>query len=222
MNTTSPQPELTALLQVLGCESSSWPAELELKDLLTQAEDLGGVWRLLRQLAVALGCSEKGEHFIFKLQQRLAAIASQSLAEEPVRVLCLASLEPLAVQGTWWPELLEMAGAHPLLSELGRPLRPLSLESVCQADPELLVLMLQGLDLSQMAAVWADCCAQPTWQALRAVQAQAVYLIDARAYLQPGPGLAEALEVLAEIVQPDLFDFGHQGRSWCRWLGRSD
>jgi iron complex transport system substrate-binding protein len=31
---------------------------------------------------------------------------------------------------------------------------------------------------------------------------------------RPGPRLVESLEILAEILHPGEFDFGHRGRGW--------
>jgi len=40
-----------------------------------------------------------------------------------------------------------------------------------------------------------------------------------RFFHRPGPSLVESLEILAEIVHPDGFDFGHRGNDWIRWEG---
>jgi iron complex transport system substrate-binding protein len=56
---------------------------------------------------------------------------------------------------------------------------------------------------------------QPFWSALRAVRDARVYLVDANHYFsRPGPRLVDSLEILAEILHPDVFDFGHAGRGW--------
>jgi iron complex transport system substrate-binding protein len=55
------------------------------------------------------------------------------------------------------------------------------------------------------------------WPDLGAVRAGRVFITDGNQYFnRPGPRLAESLEILAELLHPDLFDFGHQGRGWER------
>ena len=45
-----------------------------------------------------------------------------------------------------------------------------------------------------------------------------VALADGNAYFnRPGPRLVESIEILAEILHPDRFDFGHAGSAW-QWL----
>jgi iron complex transport system substrate-binding protein len=59
---------------------------------------------------------------------------------------------------------------------------------------------------------------RPEWQALRAVRAGEVYLTDGNQYFnRPGPRLAESVEILAEILHPDTFSFGHEGTGWQRF-----
>ena len=41
---------------------------------------------------------------------------------------------------------------------------------------------------------------------------------DGNAYFnRPGPRVVEALEILAELLHPGRFDFGHDGRGWIHW-----
>jgi len=58
---------------------------------------------------------------------------------------------------------------------------------------------------------------RPDWRALQAVRNGRVYVTDGNQYFnRPGPRIAESLEILAEILHPDHFDFGHEGRGWER------
>ena len=42
-----------------------------------------------------------------------------------------------------------------------------------------------------------------------------VYLLDGNQYFnRPGPRLVESLEILAEILHPTAFRFGHEGGGW--------
>jgi iron complex transport system substrate-binding protein len=49
------------------------------------------------------------------------------------------------------------------------------------------------------------------------VQNGQVYLADGNQYFnRPGPRLVEALEMLAEILHPSAFHFGHEKIGWQR------
>ena len=56
---------------------------------------------------------------------------------------------------------------------------------------------------------------QPGWDDMKAVRDGKVYVADGNQYFnRPGPRLAETLEILAEILHPGKFDFGHRGVGW--------
>jgi iron complex transport system substrate-binding protein len=58
---------------------------------------------------------------------------------------------------------------------------------------------------------------KPEWPRLRAVRNGCVYLADGNQYFnRPGPRLVESLEILAEMLHPRAFSFGHEGRGWQR------
>lgn len=155
--------------------------------------DLGSIWQALRSLAESWGLGPEAERLIFKLQQRLAFVASQSLSETPVPVLCLLATAQgwQILRSPWLQEVLEMAGGSPLL--------PADLQSALPPDTH--VICFGSLD------------APPVVQARHRFQVPA-----GTALLLPGSRLPDLLEVLAEILQPELFDFGHQGRHWQNWL----
>lgn len=57
--------------------------------------------------------------------------------------------------------------------------------------------------------------ALPGWDRLRAAREGRVFLADGHLFFnRPGPRLVESLEILAEILHPAEFRFGHQGSGW--------
>lgn len=184
------------------------------KILSLSAQDLGGVWDDLRQLAQGLGVLDQGDRLIFRLQQRLAKIAG-GVHDTQRRVLCLEWLDPLMGAGNWVPELVEMAGGIPLLGQVGEHSEWINWQQILAADPEVIILSPCGFSLAQIQANLVVLTASPEWQSLKAVQNQAVYLVDGNQYLnRPGPRLADSAEILAEIIHPADFDYGYRGQAW--------
>jgi len=55
----------------------------------------------------------------------------------------------------------------------------------------------------------------PHWAFLRAVKTGQVYVTDGNQYFnRPGPRLVDSVEILAEILQPELISPQHQGQGW--------
>ena len=58
---------------------------------------------------------------------------------------------------------------------------------------------------------------KPQWARLQAVRSGRVYLTDGNQYFnRPGPRLVESLEILADLLHPSVYDFGHEGTGWQR------
>jgi iron complex transport system substrate-binding protein len=58
------------------------------------------------------------------------------------------------------------------------------------------------------------------WQNLRAVREGRVFVADGNAYFnRPGPRLVESTEILAEVLHPDVCDFGRRGKAFVPFAG---
>ena len=52
------------------------------------------------------------------------------------------------------------------------------------------------------------------WQGTPAVQQDNVYIVQPEVFRSPGMNFIEDLEILAEILHPGYFIFGHESRAW--------
>ena len=117
--------------------------------------------------------------------------------------------------GNWVPELVTIAGGENLLSERGHHSPWLEWSHLVAADPDLLVLMPCGWSIFRTRAERHWLTARPEWSSLRAVRDGRVFVADGHHYFnRPGPRLLDSAEILAEILHPDLYDFGHRDTGW--------
>ena len=119
--------------------------------------------------------------------------------------------------GNWMPELVEMAGGNDVFGSAGRHSAWLSWETLRSEDPDVLVVFPCGFSLERVEREIGLLTSLPGWSGLSAVSTGRVYLAEANQYFnRPGPRLAETLEILAEILHPEAFAFGHEGMAWKR------
>jgi iron complex transport system substrate-binding protein len=177
---------------------------------------LADVWADLRRVADALGVPERGAELVSRLRQRMTAISdrAQALPERPT-VACIEWIEPLMAAGNWMPELIEMAGGVNLFGVAGKHSPWLNWEELREKDPDVILILPCGFDIARSRKEIRGLTQRPEWSNMRAVQSQRVYLTDGNQYFnRPGPRLAESLEILAEVLHPAVFQFGHQGPGW--------
>jgi iron complex transport system substrate-binding protein len=177
---------------------------------------LDDIWTDIRNVADAIGATERGRGLIAELQARLAAIADATarLPSRP-RVACVEWIDPLMAGGNWIPELVTMAGGTCLFGEAGKHSPWMEWEDLRAADPDAIVVLPCGFDIARTRREMPALTERPGWRDLRAVRESRVYLTDGNQYFnRPGPRIAESLEILAEILHPDQFQFGHEGVGW--------
>lgn len=177
---------------------------------------LATVWDDFARVAAALDAEAAGAALIAGLQTRIEGIAAraEALRARP-RVACIEWIEPLMAAGNWIPELVALAGGEDLFGVAGAHAPWIEPAALAQADPDVIVLMPCGFGLARVAEEVTALQAQPFWSELKAVRDARVYLVDANHYFsRPGPRLVDSLEILAEVLHPGDFDFGHAGRGW--------
>ena len=180
---------------------------------------LSEVWASFAAVAEAAGVPERGAALAAELTERVGNLGEQtaSLGTRP-RLACVEWLDPLMSAGNWMPELVALAGGRSLLGRTGAHSPVIRFEEL--ADADAILVLPCGFDLPRTRSELPLLTARPGFAALRAARAGRVYVADGNQYFnRPGPRLVESLEILAEILHPDRFAFGHEGRGWARVSG---
>ena len=183
-----------------------------------QPNALEDVWKDILRVAEALGVSRRGQELVLRLRSRMTAIEERAQSLPRRRsVACIEWIDPLMASGNWMPELVKMAGGHNLFGEAGQHSPRLEWLEVEAADPEVILILPCGFDIARTRKEVPVLARKFGWKNLRAVQEGHVYLLDGNQYFnRPGPRLAESLEILAEVIYPEAFPFGHEGTGWQR------
>jgi iron complex transport system substrate-binding protein len=199
------------LEQALCTWTGAQPAMVSL-----EPNDLTDVWNDIRRVGESLGVQERAEKLIGSLTERLAAIRDQAReARSRPSVAAIEWLGPLMAGGNWMPELIEIAGGSALFAKAGEHSNWLEWATLIEADPEVLLLLPCGFKIAQTIRDLKVLTENPAWSSLRAVKEGRVYLIDGHHFFnRPGPRLVESAEIVAEILHPDRFGFGHRGTGW--------
>lgn len=193
--------------------TSSRPAIVSL-----EPNSLADVWADIRRVGVSLGAGERAEDLIANLQQRLDDISARAQTSDVrPRVAYVEWIEPLMAGGNWMPELIEMAGGVNLFGEAGKHSPWMTWEELVAADPDVIFIAPCGFDIRRTVDETPPLTGKPDWRNLKAVRSGRVVAADGNQYFnRPGPRLAESLEILAEVLHPGLFHFGHEKTGWVR------
>ncbi|MGH9815203.1 MAG: cobalamin-binding protein [Candidatus Acidiferrales bacterium] len=181
-----------------------------------EPDSLDDVWRDIRRVATAFGAPARGEELVAELQQRMSAVqATAAKFPQRLTVACIEWIDPLMAAGNWMPELVEMAGGVNLFGVAGKHSPWMTWEELRAKDPDVIVVLPCGFDIARSRQEMPALTQRPDWRELRALCNSRVYIADGNQYFnRPGPRLADSLEILAEILHPSAFSFGHKGAGW--------
>jgi iron complex transport system substrate-binding protein len=177
--------------------------------LALHAHDFEGMFADLRELAAALG--KDAGPLEQSLRRRIEAVRRKTRKLPRRRVFCMEWLDPVFASGHWVPEMVEMAGGRDPLASQGKESRRVEWAAVVEAAPETLILMPCGLSRKQTLRELRGVMARPGWGSIPAVRSGEVYHADGPSYFNgAGPRLVEGLEILAEILHPQVFPRRHR------------
>ena len=179
---------------------------------------LDDVFTDMQRVADALGTSARGVELVASLRARLSAIAERARNAAPrPRVATIEWIDPLMAAGNWMPTLVEMAGGSNLFGTAGEHSPWMKFDELAAKDPDVILISPCGFNMDRAAKDMPMLTELAEWPQLSAVRNRRVFMADGNQYFnRPGPRIAESLEILAEIVHPELFQFGHEGSGWRR------
>ena len=177
-----------------------------------------GILDTIRQVGEATGTTARAASLVRELEEQADAIEVRArTASGRPRVFAMEWLDPPFTAGHWVPELVRRAGGRDDLARDGCPSTEIPWRRIADYDPEIIVLMPCGFTLGRTLEEFAHIALPEEWNGLRAVQSGCVYAVHGSAYFnRPGPRIVTGLQILAEIIHPEIFRRTTPPEAWQR------
>ena len=175
--------------------------------LSLEPTSLAAILDTIAQVGGATGTEALAAQVVTDLKTRIATVEEQARAtEERPRVFTMEWMDPPFAGGHWVPEMVRLAGGTAGIVPEGQPSREVTWDEIVAFDPEIIVVMPCGYHLDALELEFRMTPFPAAWGDLKAVRRGQVYAVDATAYFsRPGPRAVDGLEVMAEIIHPELF-----------------
>jgi len=169
--------------------------------------DLSEVLSDIEVVGEAAGRKRQAEALVTGLKQRIERVRERGAGSDlRPRVACIEWLDPIYNAGHWVPEMVELAGGIDGLGEKGERSKKIEWERVRAFAPEVLVLLPCGFDVARSLKEASLLSHHDGWNELPAVKSGRVYAVNGSAYFnRSGPRLIDGLEILAQIIHPEIF-----------------
>ncbi len=186
------------------------------KVISLQPNIITDLWADIERVADQLGAESRSLVEDLEARVKICAQKTQKLSimERP-NVACIEWIDPLMIAANWIPELVTFAGGQCLFSVAGKNAPQVTWETLVATNPEVIIFMPCGFDLERTRTEAMLLKSRPEWQNLYAVQSGRVYVTDGNSYFnRPGPRLVDSVEILAEILHPEIFEYGYKTQGW--------
>ena len=168
---------------------------------------LGDIIENVRLLGRATGAEERADEIAEDMEARMEAVAARAAdADNKPSVLHVEWADPLMCGGHWVPEMVDLAGGSNTFGDKDTGTFKLEWDEVVERQPDVIVMMPCGFDVKRGLEDVPILAQRDGWKELPAVRNDRVYVVDASAYFsRSGPRLVSGLEIMAEMVHPELF-----------------
>ena len=155
---------------------------------------------------------------INKLLHRISDVRQKKKSFK--NVICIEWCNPLMAAGNWIPDMVKIAGGNELLGINNKNSHWIDFKTIRDFNPEVIIFMPCGYNLLQtqrdVASLFEN---NLNWKNLSAYKNKKLYLVDGNQYFnRPGPRIVDSLEILAEIFNPDVFNYGYKGSGWINYF----
>lgn len=168
---------------------------------------LGDIIENIRMLGRATGTEAKADKIAADMEARIEAVTARAAdADTKPSVLHVEWADPLMCGGHWVPEMVDLAGGSNTFGDKDTGTFKLEWEEVVERQPDIIVMMPCGFDVKRGLEDVPILAEREGWKDLPAVRNDRVYVVDASAYTsRSGPRLVTGLEIMAEMIHPELF-----------------
>ena len=161
----------------------------------------------IRMVGRATGAEERADVIAEGMEARIQAVKARAAdADTSPSVLHVEWADPLMCGGHWVPEMVDIAGGTNTFGDKDTGTFKLEWDEVVERQPDVIVMMPCGFDVKRGLEDVPILAQREGWKDLPAVRNDRVYVVDSSAYTsRSGPRLVTGLEIMAEMIHPELF-----------------
>lgn len=172
--------------------------------VIESASSIEDVYGDIAQIAEVMSVEDKGKEVIESIKARFAAIQEKTKGiDNKKKVYFEISPSPdiwSIGSDTFQQELIEAAGVDNIYADQ-KGWFSVSEEDVIHRNPEVIITTVYYTDDPA-----GEILSRQGWESITAIQNGAVYELNADIIDRPGPRIAEATELIAKAIYPELFE----------------
>jgi iron complex transport system substrate-binding protein len=143
-------------------------------------------------------------------QERLDIIQHKlKFTEQRPTVAIVKALDPIVLAADEIVDLVAMAGGTLIEGDE---------QTLLALNPDVIILMPEDMPVAQTMSSVDTLLQLPGFTDLKAVKGNRLYIVDGDSYLEDSAeNTVDTVELMAEIIYPKQFIFGHEGNGWIKF-----
>jgi iron complex transport system substrate-binding protein len=186
--------------------------------LALRAGTVGGIYEDIRRVGRTINRGDAAGNLVAKIRRRLNEIHRRVQQRSTSTLVILEWTDPIFPASNWASELVEAANGNLLLGNKGEHSAAISWQSVCEANPDYLIVAPCGFNLPRSLREIPILEALPGWFELACVRNGQVAFADGNKFFnRSGTTIAETVEIIAEILHGFRWQGSWEGSAWQRY-----
>ena len=172
--------------------------------------NLEGIFNDIKNIGKVLGIYKKSLSLINKIKKKFDDTLKKLMNVKSKNVLCIEWLNPIMVAGNWMPELLYYSKANSVLAKPGFKSKVIDLANIPMEAVDTIIVMPCGFRIERSKNEFLKLDIRSLFNGKK------VFIVDGNRYFnRPGPSVMESIDILCEILHPEIFD---RRSSLERWI----
>ncbi|MBB5149961.1 MULTISPECIES: ABC transporter substrate-binding protein [Ureibacillus] len=172
--------------------------------VIKPANSIDDVYGDIQQIAQVMGVEEKGNELVEKIKEQFAVIKEKTASIEQKKKVYFEIAPAPDIwsigSGTFQQELIEAAGVENIYADQ-QGWFSVSEEDIINRNPEAIITTVNFSDDPT-----GEIKSRKGWESVLAVLNNEVYVLNPDILDRPGPRIAEATEIIARAIYPELFE----------------
>ena len=193
------------------------------KIISLQPNTLNDVFNDIKKVSSGLNLDVKiAENLIKDLNKRIENIQNKSSKQKERTIACVEWIDPLMAAGNWIPEMISISGGKDIFGKAGKDSHWIKFKDIEKNDPDIIIFLPCGYDIPKTKNEVDNLFRKENkWKDLKAFKNKAIFIADGNQFFnRPGPRLVDSVEILAEIIHPNLFNFRFENNGWINFFNR--
>jgi len=190
------------------------------KIISLQPNTLDDVFNDIYRVAKGLNIDEiTTKNLIKPLEERVKNIQIKSLNQKKKTIACIEWIDPLMAAGNWIPEMVKISGGEDVFGKSGKDSHWIKFDEIQGYNPEIIIFLPCGYNIKKTKNEVDSLLKNEKWQNLKAFKNKQIFIVDGNQFFnRPGPRLVESLEIFAEIIHPNIYEYNHKNFNWINFF----